>query len=128
MMNDVSINEATKDKHVLQSAPLPPWHSILVVSLLTMISFVCLPNMHDFDKDYVTIERFHHRLFPQYISVNVLGSIRALFALIIWSTCFYSIFLGPGYTMVVPYLPGSKLIRTTIRLTGFRTMYPFTSW
>lgn len=46
----------------------------------------------------------------------------------IWFTSLWMVFLYDGWDQFTSYLPASKLISVRNRLSGIRTMFPFTSW
>ncbi len=121
------MSEGRKEKVLLQSTPIPPCHSLLVVFGLLGVSIYWLPSLDDVDT-IATTATFTNLIFPNYCSIEVVAYIRAVFAAIIVIVCYYQVFLGSGTYILTPYLPGSKLLRQPFYLRGIMTMTPFTSW
>ena len=80
-------------KVILQSVPIPPWHTLGVVAGIMAVSIRYLPTVEDLD-EIATIGTLTGRVFPKYVSLPAVAYIRAIFAIIIWSSCYYSIFYG----------------------------------
>jgi hypothetical protein len=109
---------------LLESAP-PPWHSVSILGLLTASFVHLLPSLESID-EAATIETFTRRIFP--ISLRALGFIRLAIALVIWSTSFYTTFLSSGFLVCTAYDPASKLKNVGFRLTGWKSLGPYTHW
>jgi hypothetical protein len=122
----------SNDKKATQSAELrhapPPWHSVALLGGLIGVFAATFPSLETIDED-ATLETFTHRVLPDFLSAKQLGWIRCAFSLFIFSVSFKATFFYPGMTQVTSYLPKSKLKRNVlIRMTGFKTQLPFTSW
>jgi hypothetical protein len=106
---------------------IPPWHSILFVGALTGITVILLPSFESID-EVATLDQFTHRVFPDLISLRALALIRLLIASAA-ITLTTSLILGQGWLVYANYKHHSKLRREYyIRLKGFGTLCPFTSW
>jgi hypothetical protein len=84
-----------------------------------------LPSLEEIDK-IATVDTFVVRTFPDQLSLRALGCVRAGFAALIFGTS-VAVALGDGWWQETAYLPASKLKRVRNRLSGLRTMAPFTS-
>lgn len=113
----------SKDKAVLKSAP-PPWHSVLLVAIFTVYFLARLPRWEQLQSHP---ERFTTSYDDRGLDRQTIGLLRALFAVIIFTTSVVCM-CGPGWDILPPYLKGSKLQRVPIRMSGWKTMLPFTSW
>lgn len=120
----VSANEK-KTKTPLKSAP-PPWHTVATVGAMLSIFSLLLPSWQEIDKVAV-VENFTHVVFPDLMNVYTIVYVRLLVALSIWSLSFYLVFIYEGWDQFTSYLPASKLISVPNRLSGYKTMMPFTS-
>jgi hypothetical protein len=110
---------------IIHRAP-PPWHAVLLIALMSVCSIWGLPSLKKLD-EIATMETFTARLFPSLLSIRQLALIRAGIAAVIWGTTVYNL-VFPGWEQMTPYLPASKLKMVPNKITGIRTMYPFTSW
>lgn len=112
-------------QQVLTSAP-PPWHSVALVGLIAAAFTQLLPSWEQID-EIATISTFA-RAEPWIGGVWQLGLIRLCIASSIWATSLH-ILCGPGWHQVTKWKPASKLKSgATIKLSGIKTMFPFTSW
>jgi hypothetical protein len=118
-------DEKKKTQIVLTSAP-PPWHSVAIIGLMAVFFIRTLPAWSQIDEIAVT-ETFTRRIFPELISLRALATIRTVQALIVWAVSLHAVFISDGYVFSTSYLPHSKLKMVNNRLTGIRTMFPFTS-
>jgi hypothetical protein len=110
---------------ILERAP-PPWHAVLLIAIMSACSIWSLPSLEKLD-EIATIETFTTRLFPSLLSIRQLALIRAGIAAVVWGTTVYNL-VTPGWEQMTPYLSASKLKMVPNKITGLRTMYPFTSW
>lgn len=114
----------SKDKPL--HSGVPPWHSILIVSALFTLSIATLPSSEAVDA-IVTIDTFTTRLLPDLISLRTLATIRSLIALSIWSVTFHMSLISKGWELNPHYIKKSKLKNTPFKLSGLKTLCPFTS-
>jgi hypothetical protein len=114
-----------KTQPVLTSAP-PPWHSVAIIGLMAAFFIHLLPSWSSIDEIAVT-ETFTRRIFPELMSLRTLALVRTVQALIIWAVSFHSVFISTGWEQQTSYLPNSKLKMVFNRVTGLKTMFPFTS-
>jgi hypothetical protein len=106
---------------------IPPWPSTFLVGFLLALSTTSLPTIESLD-NVATTSTFCHRIFPQYISLQMLGYTRLLIGLCAWSLTIHLATVSPGWDVNPHYKPQSRLRRRLIKLRGIRTMCPFTSW
>lgn len=106
---------------------IPPWHSVTFLVAVVAMYVSCLPTLESLDK-HATIEMFTDRVFNEYMSVKQLALIRAAIALSIWITNYIMITDPKGWTQITSYKNWSKLRTVPIKLQGWRTLFPFTSW
>ena len=111
---------------VLRSAP-PPWHAVSLVVLLTALVGQSLLSAFRTIDQVADLSTFAKRLFPEYVSLELLIAVRAAFAFFIFGLSWHMIQFG-GWVQVTPWLPQSKLKRAEYRMYGFRTQAPFTVW
>lgn len=109
----------------LAAAP-PPWHAVAAMGLCAAYFCRHLPSWETIDELAVT-ETFTRSVFPDFISVQTLGLIRAAIAVVIWATSIHTLVFSSGWVQTTSYLPHSKLLQVDNALTGIRTMFPFTS-
>jgi hypothetical protein len=111
---------------------MPPWHTILMLGLITAFSTAFLPSMADLDGSVAVPETFSRRLFPQYLSLWWLVVLRTTVAVFIFALTAHHVkvaFSGEPTRIVTPYLEKSKLRRgSPIELRGFFSQAPFTLW
>jgi hypothetical protein len=110
----------------LSSAP-PPWHAVALVGIMIAVFVRCLPTWDDLDA-VATVDVFTHRVFPHHLSLLGLALLRGSMALLIWGTSLHLIYFSQGWTQITSYLKGSKLRMVPNQLSGWKTMFPFTSW
>jgi len=110
----------------LTSSP-PPLHAVVLVGALIGLFLATFPSVETLDQD-ATVQVFTNRIFPEAMSLAALAYIRLAFALFIFTVTIHTTFFGKGWIQVTQYLPNSKLLKTAIHLTGFKTQLPFTSW
>ena len=111
----------------------PPWHAVALVALLMTMAVMHLPSTTDLDDRVAADDLFTHRLFPDYMSVTMLLAVRTASAIYIFGLSLHSLHVahqpGQATTVVVPYLPQSKLQRGhALVLRGFYCQAPFTVW
>ncbi|CAB9497397.1 expressed unknown protein [Seminavis robusta] len=118
--------ETSKDKP-LDRAP-PPWHSVAFVACITALSlYQCVSAIHSLDKVAV-LDTFTHRVFPEYVSLALLGWVRLAIAILIW-VVFVSTVTSDGWIQTTRYRAKSKLQSgVPIVMKGSRTLFPFTAW
>jgi uncharacterized membrane protein YobD (UPF0266 family) len=121
----VDNDDDKKTQLVLTSAP-PSWHSVAILSLMAVFFIRTLPTWSQIDEIAVT-ETFTRRIFPELISLRTLATIRTVQAVIIWVVSLHAVFISDGFVFSTSYVPHSKLKMVNHRLTGIRTMFPFTS-
>lgn len=123
----MSINDkATPSAEIVHTHP--PWHTMALLGCFLGVFAATFPSLESIDKD-ATLQTFTHLVLPDLLSVEQLGWIRCACALFIFSVSLKATFFYPGMSQVTAYLPKSKLKRNVlIRMTGFRTQLPFTSW
>lgn len=110
---------------VLSSAP-PPWHSVALIGSVAAIMIQMLPSWEEIDQ-VATLQTFT-KAQPWIGSALNLAIVRGVIALSIWATTLH-VLLGPGWTQITNWKPGSKLKRNAkITLKGIKSMFPFTSW
>ena len=73
------------------------------------------------------MESFTNILFPEYMDLYTLAFIRLVIAMTAWGWSIEMIFISNGWVQETPYPKQSKLIRAPIKMSGIRTMFPFTS-
>eukprot|EP00934_Nitzschia_sp_Nitz4_P009161 Nitzschia sp. Nitz4//scaffold290_size23356//12132//13082//NITZ4_008490-RA/size23356-processed-gene-0.28-mRNA-1//-1//CDS//3329546099//9151//frame0 len=119
----------TPDDDKLKILPIasgmPPWHALVFVGVLGMVGIAAFPS--DLGKTAV-LDTFTRRIFPEYISLHSLALIRLSIALSSWLLTFYMAFLAEGWDIGTTYKTDSKLRNIIYRLSGWKTLYPFTSW
>jgi hypothetical protein len=98
----------------------------VVLLLTTFFGKTLLSAFRTIDQ-VADLSTFAKRLFPDYISLELLIAVRAAFAFFIFGVSLYMIQFG-GWVQVTPWLPKSKLKRAEFRMYGFRTQAPFTVW
>jgi hypothetical protein len=106
---------------------IPPWHAQAFIGALLAVSAKNLPSPESLDKT-ATFDTFTNRVFPDFLSLKTVGAIRLLIAASIWALLFWMAFISKGWTLHTVYKPDTKLIRSSIKVTGIRTLFPFTSW
>lgn len=110
----------------------PPWHTVLVLSFIVLLSVVFLPSFSDLDHTVAVPETFSRRLFPQYLSLEWLIILRAASAAFILGMSVYNVkiaFSDNPVAVLVPYLKQSQLQKgKPIFLRGFFCQAPFTLW
>ncbi|EEC44052.1 predicted protein [Phaeodactylum tricornutum CCAP 1055/1] len=112
---------------VLTAAP-PPWHSVALVGVLSAFFVQTIPSLDELDR-VATVQRFTRILFPTLVpSLMGLCYIRTAVALLIWGTSFYLVCFSPGWEQSTGYQKGSRLRIVPNRVSGIKTMFPFTSW
>lgn len=116
---------STKDEIPPLAIAFPPWQASGLVGVLLAVSILTLPK--DLD-DLATVETFTRRIFPDLISLPALVIVRLGVAISCWMVTIYMIFLSTGWDINTTYRPNSKLQNTTLKMSGFRTLCPFTSW
>jgi hypothetical protein len=79
----------------VQTTAPPPWHTVAVLGIMTLIFITSFPSWQDVDQA-ATIETFTHRVFPQYMSLGALAYTRLLCCLLIWGTTIECVFFGDG--------------------------------
>ena len=109
---------------VLTSAP-PPWHAVVLLMSMVSLFVSLLPSLESLDQR-ATMQTFSNIIFPNYLSLQHVAYIRLSMATIIFALSTQTM-LGPGWTQETVYRQDSKLVRAPNRLTGIRTMFPFTS-
>lgn len=116
-----------KGKPILEKAT-PPWHAVaFVCTVMTTCVHQCRTSVQSLDQVAV-LETFTHRIFPQYVSLPMLGWIRAAIAASIWIV-FYNTLTSDGWVQTTSYPSGSRLQSgVKIMMRGSRTLFPFTSW
>jgi hypothetical protein len=118
--------EKSEAKPLLKDAP-PPWHAVALLGVFIACFASIFPSLESID-EVATIETFTHRVFPDLISLRMLGFIRLAMALLIWETSHFAIFRSKGWTINGRYATVSKLKRTTFQLKGYKTLATFTHW
>jgi hypothetical protein len=108
----------------------PPWHTIMIVLFLVLISIRAWPSPEQIDK-VATLNTFSNRLFPSVLSLSALVVIRVMCSLLIimlsLNHIFYSLREPP--VLMTTYPANSKLKHhQPVELRGIRSMYPFTMW
>lgn len=114
-----------KIKAALKSAP-PPWHTVATVGAMLGIFSLLLPSWQEIDQ-VAKVENFTNVVFPEWMNIYTIVYVRLLVALSIWTLSFYLVFIYEGWDQFTSYLPASKLISVPNRLSGYKTMMPFTS-
>ena len=116
-----------KEKKVVEKAP-PPWHAwVYVVIVMTTSIRQCQSTIHTID-EVAVLDTFTNRVFPEYISLLMLGWIRFAIAVSIW-VVMVSTITSDGWIQTTNYPPHSKLQSgVKIAMKGSRTLFPFTSW
>lgn len=109
----------------LTSAP-PPWHSVAALGLLSSVFAGIVPSWESVDR-VAKVETFTNIVFPEYMDVATLAYVRLYICLSIAFTSFYLLFIHKGWDQISSYMTGTKLIRTPNKLSGIKTMFPFTS-
>ena len=112
-------------KTPLTSAP-PQWHTLATVGAMISIFSYLLPSWDDIDQ-VAKVETFTGVVFPELLDVYTIACVRLVVALSIWSLSFWMVFIFEGWDQFTSYLPSSKLISIPNRLSGYKTMLPFTS-
>jgi hypothetical protein len=105
----------------------PPLHSVVLVAICMVTFLAILPSADQLDHQ-ATIQVFTNRVFPNAMSLAALAYIRLLFALFIFGVTLHTTLVGKGWLQVTQFLPISKLTKTTLRISGIKTQFPFTSW
>jgi hypothetical protein len=106
---------------------MPPWHTQAFIGALLALSAKNLPSPESLHKT-ATFDTLTNRVFPDFLSLQTVGAIRLLIAASIWGLLFWMAFISDGWMLHTVYKPETKLIRSSIKVTGIRTLFPFTSW
>jgi hypothetical protein len=114
-----------KDRPALSAAP-PPMHAVALMTVFFAVFGYMFPSWEIID-EAATVETFTKRVFPDLISIQQLACIRLAIAAAIWAVSFQCVFLSPGWEQSTSYLKGTKLISVPNKLSGIKTMFPFTS-
>jgi hypothetical protein len=104
----------------------PPLHSILLISSILITCLAAIPNIWSSLDKVATIESSTLPLFPNFISRNVLGRIRVAVAGFIYLVSLLR--MTESESLIVNYLPKSKLMPLPLNLGGVRSSLAFTSW
>ena len=105
---------------------IPPWPSILFVAMMFPIGMSFLPSLEELD-GISQVSVWTNRKFPNLISLQTMAYIRLSIAAIAIGLMIH-LAVGPGWQLFPNYKPNSKLRRVFLRLQGFGTLVPFTSW
>lgn len=107
----------------------PPLSAVAVVVALIAVTVQYLPICTDeiLSTEAVT-DTFLRRMYPSYVSVNVLIATRLCFGLLCACVTLQSVFFACVKIQTVYMRPQSKLVDTTITMKGRLYLYPFTSW
>lgn len=116
--------QAKKERAVLSSAP-PPWHTVALLVLFVSIFLNYLPTLEELDQ-VATVKTFTTVMFPEYTSLRLLAWSRLGMAAIIFATSMHAIIWG-AWWQETAYFPESKLKKVQNRISGIKTMFPFTS-
>lgn len=118
-------NDDSQQKfRALKSAP-PPRDTLVLYFLIVCIALFNLPSLNKIDSA-ARAATFSGSAIG--LSATTVALIRAIYSLIIWGTSL-ACMLGPGWEILPPYAPNSRLRRNVpLRAVGWRTMWPFTSW
>lgn len=108
----------------LASAP-PPMHTVAMVGLIMAIAFYKLPTLDEIDA-VATKETFQRVVFPNLLTVKSMGWIRVMYA-ITFLLVTGEMLRSNGWAQTTSYKAGTKLLQTDNKLTGWRTLLPFTS-
>jgi hypothetical protein len=119
-------SEKSEAKPLLKDAP-PPLLAVSIVGVFMACFASIFPSLESID-EVARIETFTHRIFPDLISLRMLGFIRLAMALLIWETSHFTIFRFGGWTIYGRYATASKLKRTSFHLKGWKTLATFTHW
>jgi hypothetical protein len=117
----------SKDKSEVLASGLPPWHASGFIGALLAISVILLPSPESLD-ELAKIETFTHRVFPDLVSLRMLAILRLITAISIWSVTVDMIFFSEGMVVHTTYKAQSKLKNSIFRVSGVKTLCPFTSW
>lgn len=123
--NDDIKDKGTMEIVPLKSTPIPPGHAIATLIALIAISVANLPSMESIE-EAASIKTLTNGIFPIF-NAEMLAYIRSIFAVIIWLTVLYGIFLEKPTTLEISYVRGSKLIQAPIQSSGIKTLFFFTS-
>jgi len=104
----------------------PPWHASAFVAALLTLSAVFMPTTKTLD-EMATVETFTTLVFPDVLSLRTVGILRCLVAFTIWAIALQMI-SSKGWVMYTNYKPYSRLKNSWLRLEGYKTLRPFTSW
>lgn len=116
---------STRDDTPPFATAFPPWHASALVGAMLATSIATFPQ--DLDK-LAKLETFTHRVFPDFISLPTLAAIRLMVAASCWLVTIYMIFVSTGWDINTTYRPLSKLRNAELKISGFKTLCPFTSW
>lgn len=92
--SNTAARNAAAGEAVAKSAP-PPWHTVALVGAMIAVVVSSFPTVQEIDQ-VVTATTFTNRVFPLYLSIKLLGSIRCAFALFIFGVSFKAVFFYPG--------------------------------
>ena len=118
-------DDGERKKKALTSAP-PPWHSVLLIVVMGGFFVATLPSLDTLD-EAATMETFTQIVFPEYLTLWSLAWIRMAIAISIWSVTIHTSVLSEGWVQETSYSKHSKLIMTPLKISGWKTLAPFTS-
>jgi len=106
---------------------IPPWHAFAFLTIVLAICIPFLPSLEEIDA-LSQPDIWTARKFPDLISLQALAILRLSIAGIALGLTFYLAVICEGWDVFPNYKPHSKLRRVFLRLQGFGTLCPFTSW
>lgn len=119
-------NDDASAKKVRTISAYPPWHSILALTVITLVFLRSLPSLDQLD-DAAKIETFTHVRFPHALDLRTMAYIRMAIAISIWAVLFHAAVISPGWIQQTSYQKESQLKMTPILMSGTKTLAPFTS-
>ncbi|CAJ1939149.1 unnamed protein product [Cylindrotheca closterium] len=122
--NNANANANPSAKLPLSAAP--PYHSILVLTAVSVFSLLTMPTLKDIDQ-VATIESLTTPLLPTYISPFGIGVIRFIFATFTLGIMIARI-LGPGMEINPTPSTKSQLKPWKLVLKGWKSITTFTWW
>mmetsp|Transcript_27365 Transcript_27365/g.66458 ORF Transcript_27365/g.66458 Transcript_27365/m.66458 type:complete len:344 (-) Transcript_27365:466-1497(-) len=105
----------------------PPYHSVLVLVIMSVFSLLKMPTLEEIDQ-VATIERLTTPLLPSYISPFGIGIIRSIFATFTLGIILQRIFFGKGVEINPVPSKNSKLKPWKMVLKGWKSVATFTWW
>lgn len=124
---DMCKTTSTSKKELPVATGIPPWHAQAFIGTLLAVSAKSFPSFESLD-EVASVDAFTSRIFPEVLSLKTIAALRLIIAASIWAVIFWVAVISDGWMLHTIYKPQTTLIRSSIKVTGVRTLFPFTSW